>query len=61
MESAQKALEQRVRDEAKLVRQYISAPETTPFAVLYLATEAVAADWRRSCSSRAFCWPGLPR
>lgn len=39
MESAQKALEQRVRDEAKLVRQYISAPETTPFAVLYLATE----------------------
>ncbi len=35
MESAQKALEQRVRDEAKLVRQYISAPETTPFAGLY--------------------------
>lgn len=44
MESAQKALEQRVRDEAKLVRQYISAPETTPFAVLYLATEELYAQ-----------------
>lgn len=44
MESAQKALEQRVRDEAKLVRQYIFAPETTPFAVLYLATEGLYAQ-----------------
>lgn len=44
MESAQKTLEQRVRDEAKLVRQYISAPETTPFAVLYLATEGLYAQ-----------------
>lgn len=44
MESAQKALEQRVRDEARLVRQYISAPETTPFAVLYLATEGLYAQ-----------------
>lgn len=44
MESAQKALEQRVRDEAKQVRQYISAPETTPFAVLYLATEGLYAQ-----------------
>lgn len=44
IESAQKALEQRVRDEAKLVRQYISAPETTPFAVLYLATEGLYAQ-----------------
>lgn len=44
MESAQKALEQRVRDEAKLVHQYISAPETTPFAVLYLATEGLYAQ-----------------
>lgn len=44
MESAQKALEQRVRDEAKLVRQYISDPETTPFAVLYLATEGLYAQ-----------------
>lgn len=44
MESAQKALEQRVRDEAKLVCQYISVPETTPFAVLYLATEGLYAQ-----------------
>lgn len=44
MESAQMALEQRVRDEAKLVRQYISSPETTPFAVLYLATEGLYAQ-----------------
>ena len=44
MESAQKALEQRVSDEAQLVRQYISAPETTPFAVLYLATEGLYAQ-----------------
>ena len=44
MESAQKALEKRVRDEAKLLRQYISAPETTPFAVLYLATEGLYAQ-----------------
>lgn len=44
MERAQKALEIRVRDEAKLVRQYISAPETTPFAVLYLATEGLYAQ-----------------
>lgn len=53
MESAQKALEQRVRDEAKLVRQYISAPETTPFAVLYLATEGLYAQILGSCSGLA--------
>lgn len=53
MESAQKALEQRVRDEAKLVRQYISAPETTPFAVLYLATEGLYAQILSSRSGLA--------
>lgn len=53
MESAQKALEQRVRDEAKLVRQYISAPETTPFAVLYLATEGLYAQILGSRSGMA--------
>lgn len=53
MESAQKALEQRVRDEAKLVRQYISAPETTPFAVLYLATEGLYAQILGNCSGLA--------
>lgn len=44
LESAKKALEIRVRDEAKLVRQYISEPETTPFAILYLATEGLYAE-----------------
>ena len=41
---AKKALEQRVKDEAKLVKQYISTPETTPFAILYLATEGLYAE-----------------
>jgi len=41
---AKKALEQRVKDEAKLVKQYISTPETTPFAIMYLATEGLYAE-----------------
>lgn len=44
LEKAKKALEQRVRDEARLVKQYISTPETTPFAILYLATEGLYAE-----------------
>ncbi|MDE6413239.1 MAG: DNA recombination protein RmuC [Eubacterium sp.] len=44
VEQSRKALERRVRDEAKLVRQYISTPETTPFAILYLATEGLYAE-----------------
>lgn len=44
LERAKKALEARVRDEAKLVKQYISTPETTPFAILYLATEGLYAE-----------------
>ena len=44
LEKAKKALEQRVKDEAKLVKQYISVPETTPFAILYLATEGLYAE-----------------
>lgn len=44
LEAAKKALENRVRDEAKLVKQYISEPETTPFAILYLATEGLYAE-----------------
>lgn len=48
LEKAKKALEQRVRDEAKLVRKYISTPETTPFAILYLATEGLYAEIMRS-------------
>lgn len=44
LEKAKKALEARIRDEAKLVRNYISSPETTPFAIMYLATEGLYAE-----------------
>lgn len=44
LEKAKKALESRVKDEAKLVSQYISVPQTTPFAILYLATEGLYAE-----------------
>lgn len=44
LEKSKKALEQRVKDEAKLVKQYISTPETTPFAILYFATEGLYAE-----------------
>lgn len=44
LEKAKKALEARVKDEAKLVKQYISSPETTPFAIMYLATEGLYAE-----------------
>ncbi len=41
---ARKALEKRVLDEAKTVSKYISVPETTPFAIMYLATEGLYAE-----------------
>lgn len=44
LDRAKKALEARVKDEAKLVKQYISSPETTPFAIMYLATEGLYAE-----------------
>lgn len=44
LEKAKKALETRIKDEAKLIRQYISSPETTPFAIMYLATEGLYAE-----------------
>lgn len=44
LEKAKKALETRVKDEAKLIKQYISSPETTPFAIMYLATEGLYAE-----------------
>lgn len=53
LETAKKALEARVRDEAKLIKQYISAPETTPFAILYLATEGLYAEIMSSKSGLA--------
>ena len=53
LEKAKKALEQRVKEEARLVRQYISTPETTPFAILYLATEGLYAEITSSKSGIA--------
>ncbi len=53
LEAARKALERRVQDEAKLVRQYIAPPETTPFAILYLATEGLYAEIMSSRSGLA--------
>lgn len=44
VEKARKALEKRVTDEAKTVAKYISVPETTPFAIMYLATEGLYAE-----------------
>ncbi len=41
---ARKALEDRVFAEAKDVTKYICVPQTTPFAVLYLATEGLYAE-----------------
>lgn len=53
MEAARKALEARVRDEGKLIKNYISLPHTTPFAVMYLATEGLYAEIMSSKSGVA--------
>ena len=44
MIAARRALETRVVEEAKAVRKYIHPPKTTPFAVLYLATDSLYAE-----------------
>lgn len=41
---ARKALEDRVLAEARTVRKYINVPKTTPFAIMYLATEGLYAE-----------------
>ncbi len=41
---ARKALEDRVLSEAKMVTKYINVPVTTPFAIMYLATEGLYAE-----------------
>ena len=41
---ARKALEKRVIEEAKTVSKYIHVPDTTPFAIMYLATEGLYAE-----------------
>ncbi len=44
MTAAKKALEARIKDEAKLIKQYVCPPYTTPFAIMYLATEGLYAE-----------------
>ena len=44
MTAAKKALEARIKDEAKLITQYVCPPHTTPFAIMYLATEGLYAE-----------------
>ncbi len=41
---AKKALEERVVSEARSIRKYISVPKTTPFAIMYLASEGLYAE-----------------
>lgn len=44
VKAARKALYSRVLSEAKAVSKYINPPHTTPFAVLYLATDSLYAE-----------------
>ena len=51
--AARKALEARVLGEAKTVAKYINVPTTTPYAILYLATEGLYAEIASSRSGIA--------
>lgn len=42
--AARKALESRILSEAKTITKYINVPRTTPFAIMYLATEGLYAE-----------------
>jgi len=44
LQNARKALEARILNEAKAVTKYINVPVTTPFAIMYLATEGLYAE-----------------
>lgn len=44
VEQSRKALEVRIKEEAKAIKNYIAEPYTTPFAVMYLATEGLYAE-----------------
>jgi len=44
VDAARKALEKRVTDCAKDIGKYINVPDTTPFAIMYLATEGLYAE-----------------
>ncbi len=49
LDAAKKALERRVIAEARDISKYVEPPRTTPFAVMYLATEGLYAE---VCSSK---------
>ena len=51
--AARKALEARVLSEAKTITKYINVPLTTPFAIMYLATEGLYAEIASSRSGIA--------
>lgn len=53
IKQSRKALEQRVLAQAKEIKKYITPPETTPFAVLYLATDSLYAEIMSSSSGIA--------
>lgn len=44
VKAARKELENRVYGEAKQIKKYINVPKTTPFAIMYLATEGLYAE-----------------
>ncbi len=44
LDAARRALEERVLAEAREITKYINVPVTTPFAVMYLATEGLYAE-----------------
>lgn len=48
--AARKALYDRVLTEAKTIKKYINVPSTTPFAIMYLATEGLYAEITSSSS-----------
>lgn len=48
--AARKALYERVLSEAKTIKKYINVPSTTPFAIMYLATEGLYAEITSSSS-----------
>ena len=53
LDAARKALEARVKSEAATIRKYIDEPNTTPFAIMYLATEGLYAEITSSKSAVA--------
>lgn len=53
LNTARKALESRVLSEAKTITKYINVPLTTPFAIMYLATEGLYAEITSSRSGIA--------